>query len=96
MKTRASSVDLSASLSSFRAIAAEMTGPTDWQWVGKWESQRHFGITKERAEALAAKHGGIASAMDDMDRLVCLEDEIDEDDRREYVADLDWAQGDEF
>jgi hypothetical protein len=52
-------------LETFRAIAEAMRGdePADWQWIGRWESQRHFGITEARAKALAAKHGGEASKM---------------------------------
>jgi hypothetical protein len=51
-------------LEHFRTIAAVMAdAPLNWQWIGEWESQRHFGITEARAKALADKHGGIASRM---------------------------------
>ena len=57
-------------LEHFRAIAAAMANaPRTWQWIGEWESQRHFGITEERANALAEKHGGIASPMASIDEL---------------------------
>ena len=36
----------------------------DWQWIGKWMSQRMFGITEKRAREYAARHGGIASKME--------------------------------
>jgi len=54
-----------ATLSSFRKIADIMQGdePRDWQWVGRWESQRMFGITEKRARDYAAKHGGTAERM---------------------------------
>ena len=55
-------------LDQFRTLAAEMAGaPTNWQWIGKWESQRHFGITKERAERFAKKFGGEAIEMGSLD-----------------------------
>lgn len=54
-----------AQLENFRAIADTMRGdkPANWQWIGRWESQRHFGITEERAKALALRHGGEAKCM---------------------------------
>lgn len=54
-----------AQLQGFRDIADAMTAGQDktWQWVGQHMSQRMFGITKERAEAYAARHGGTASKM---------------------------------
>lgn len=54
-----------ATLNAFRQIADAMNegATTDWQWIGKWESQRMFGITEERAKAYAAKHGGEAKQM---------------------------------
>lgn len=53
-------------LQAFRDIAETMAGePTDWEWVGKWESQRMFGITRTRAEQYAERHGGIARRMED-------------------------------
>lgn len=54
-----------STLLAFRAIADAMRGneTNDWQWVGKWESQRHFGITEKRAKELAARHGGEARKM---------------------------------
>ena len=48
----------------FRAIADAMrTEPADWQWEGKWMSQRHYGITEKRARELQARHGGEARKM---------------------------------
>lgn len=53
-----------AQLSAFRQIADAMQQqPADWQWVGPHLSQRMFGITRERAEAYAARHGGEAKPM---------------------------------
>lgn len=54
-----------ATLEGFRKIAAAMAGdtPTDWEWIGASMSQRMFGITQERAEAFAARHGGTARRM---------------------------------
>jgi hypothetical protein len=53
-----------ATLLAFRQIAADMqTAPQDWQWLGRWDSQRMFGITQERAQAYAARYGGTASKM---------------------------------
>lgn len=52
-----------AALDNFRRIAADMIGRADWQWIGPHASQRHFGITRERAEAFAARHGGEAREM---------------------------------
>jgi len=52
-----------STLAAFRQIAADMIGPTDWQWIGPHASQRMFGITRERAEAFAARHGGEAREM---------------------------------
>lgn len=54
-----------ATLNVFRTIAAEMGIRADggWQWIGRHMSQRHFGITRERAEALASVYGGKAEAM---------------------------------
>ena len=52
-------------LDAFRLIFDTMqTEPTDWQWVGQYLSQRHFGITKTRAEAFVARHGGVARKME--------------------------------
>ena len=52
-------------LEGFRSIADTMIGaPQTWQFIGRWESQRYFGITQERAEALAARFpDGVASPM---------------------------------
>ena len=51
-------------LQAFRDIAAQMNpGPQDWEWIGPHLSQRMFGITRERAEAYAARHGGTARKM---------------------------------
>ncbi len=54
-----------AQLAGFREIAAAMNGgaATDWQWSGKWQSQRMFGITEARAKEYAARHGGEAKQM---------------------------------
>ena len=54
-----------ARLENFRAHAGAMRGdkPADWQWIGQWESQRHFGITEERAKGLQEQHGGEAKEM---------------------------------
>jgi len=53
-----------AALSHFRALADAMqTAPANWQWVGPYLSQRHFGITQAKAEAYAARHGGKAQPM---------------------------------
>jgi hypothetical protein len=54
-----------ATLNEFRNIADQMRGnePADWQWIGKWESQRMFGITEKRAKEYAARHGGEAKKM---------------------------------
>jgi hypothetical protein len=52
-------------LSHFRQLAdALQTSPSDWQWIGPHLSQRMFGITRERAEAYAQRHGGEARKMD--------------------------------
>lgn len=52
-------------LEMFRAIAAAMqTEPADWQWIGPFMSQRHFGITERRAKAYAERHGGEAKQME--------------------------------
>jgi len=55
-----------ATLQMFRELADAMAGsaPRDWQWIGPWMSQRHFGITEERAKEYAARHGGTASKME--------------------------------
>ena len=52
-----------ATLTAFREIADAMIGRADWQWIGPHASQRMFGITRERAEAFAARHGGEALEM---------------------------------
>lgn len=53
-----------STLTAFRAIADTMIGRADWQWIGPFMSQRMFGITRERAEAYAARHGGEAKRME--------------------------------
>ena len=53
-----------ATLDAFRELADAMIGAADWQWIGPFASQRHFGITRERAEAFAARFGGVASKME--------------------------------
>jgi hypothetical protein len=53
-----------AALAEFRALAQAMqTEATDWEWIGPHMSQRMFGITRTRAEAYAARHGGQARQM---------------------------------
>lgn len=54
-----------AALEGFRMMAAAMAGPEpqNWQWIGQYMSQRHFGISEAKAKALAARHGGVASPM---------------------------------
>ena len=54
-------------LANFRAIAEAMAGPEprDWQWLGPHMSQRMFGLTRARAEAYAARHGGEARKMEE-------------------------------
>lgn len=50
-----------AALEQFRSLAEAMNPePKDWQWVGRWESQRMFGITEARAKEYAAAYGGEA------------------------------------
>ena len=52
-------------LQGFRALADAMTPePKDWEWIGEHMSQRMFGITRERAEGYAARHGGSARLME--------------------------------
>lgn len=53
-----------STLAAFREIADAMIGRADWEWIGPHASQRMFGITRERAEAFAARHGGTARAME--------------------------------
>ena len=53
-----------ATLQGFRALAEAMIGEANWQWIGPHMSQRMFGITQERAEAYAARHGGEAKPME--------------------------------
>ncbi len=51
-------------LQAFRAIHAAMQAePTNWQWIGKYMSQRMFGITETRAKEYARLHGGEAKPM---------------------------------
>lgn len=52
-----------ANLEMFRTIAGQMIGKADWQWIGPHMSQRMFGITRERAEEYARRHGGTAQQM---------------------------------
>lgn len=56
-----------ATLTHFRQLADAMQGPEprDWQWLGRWESQRMFGITEKRAKAYAERHGGKAEKMEE-------------------------------
>lgn len=55
-----------ATLEVFRAYADAMNGgvPQDWQWEGKWMSQRMYGISEERAKEYAKLYGGTASKME--------------------------------
>lgn len=55
-----------AVLYAFRDIADQMNGgePQDWQWIGKYVSQRMFGISEARAKEYAQRHGGVASKME--------------------------------
>ena len=54
-----------ATLQMFREIHEAMqTEPTTWQWIGRWESQRMFGLTEKRAKEYAARHGGEAREME--------------------------------
>ncbi len=53
-----------ATLEAFRSIAETMIGKADWEWLGPHASQRMFGITRERAEAFAQRHGGTARQME--------------------------------
>jgi len=59
-----------ATLSAFRQIHADMLAArgeseetNNWQWIGKFMSQRHFGISEAKAKEYAARHGGTASKM---------------------------------
>ena len=54
-----------ATLQAFRDIAEQMHGnePRTWQWIGRWDSQRMFGITEQRAREYAEKFGGTAQVM---------------------------------
>lgn len=54
-----------ATLQAFREIAAQMAGPApqNWQWIGRFISQRMFGISEQRAKEMASRHGGEASEM---------------------------------
>ena len=56
-----------AQFQAFRNIADAMAGPEprDWQWIGKWDSHRMFGITEKRAKDYAERYGGTASQMQD-------------------------------
>ena len=52
-------------LDDFRAIVAAMhPEPHDWQWVGRWMSQRMFGLTEARARDYAQRFGGAARRME--------------------------------
>lgn len=54
-------------LIAFRQIADTLAGPAprDWQWTGRYVSQRMFGISEAQARALTARHGGEARRMED-------------------------------
>ena len=53
-------------LEGFRMLAAAMAGPApqDWEWIGKFMSQRMIGITEQRAKDFAARYGGEARKME--------------------------------
>ena len=54
-----------ATLQHFRNLAEAMNpGPKRWEWVGPHVSQRMFGITRDRAEGYALRHGGVARPME--------------------------------
>ena len=55
-----------ATLQAFRDIAAAMQSnePQDWQWIGRWMSQRMFGITEKRAKEYARLYGGTAKPLE--------------------------------
>lgn len=54
-----------ATIEAFRQIAGQMqAAPQDWQWVGKYMSQRMFGISEQRAKEYAAMFGGEAKQME--------------------------------
>ena len=54
-----------AVLNQFRTIAEAMLNgaKADWQWEGKYASQRMYGITEDRAKDYAARFGGEAKKM---------------------------------
>ena len=49
-----------ATLTAFRDLADAMLGSREWEWIGPHMSQRMYGITRERAEEYARRHGGKA------------------------------------
>jgi hypothetical protein len=52
-------------LEGFRKLAQLMNPePHDWQWIGKYVSQRMFNITEQRAKGYAARFGGEARKME--------------------------------
>ncbi len=53
-------------LEQFRKLADAMTGtePKNWEWIGRWQSQRMFGITEARAREYEKRHGGTARRME--------------------------------
>jgi hypothetical protein len=54
-----------ATLHAFRQIHEVMFPEAhNWQWIGPHMSQRHFGITEEKAKRFAERHGGEAKKMD--------------------------------
>jgi hypothetical protein len=55
--------DLAKELVAFTGAEEVIFTAGDWQWIGPHLSQRMFGITQERAEAYAARHGGEAKPM---------------------------------
>ena len=57
-------------LNAFRQIASDMGIGGDWQWIGKYDSQRMFGLSEDRAKAYASKYGGEARRMPDNSDIV--------------------------
>jgi hypothetical protein len=59
-----------ANLKCFRNISQLMINPTkqpeDWEWQGKWMSQRMVGITEQRAKEMASRYGGEAKKMQEV------------------------------
>jgi len=58
-----------AVLHHFRDLADTLAGPEprNWQWIGPHVSQRMFGIPEGKARTYAARHGGVAQRMPDVE-----------------------------